>query len=361
MHQHSGIRVDSRVSYERAFAFTQANRRLDALNKAVAALPPAQGSSTAVSPEATPSSGVAVDLPPASVSSVAAQLARASGSNAADTNSSNAPVVISDTGRALATQPPSVAPDSVTRVDHESHARLRASETINSTEVKFDFEVTTQDGDKVKIIVDLLDSTTELKARGRDADGTRFRAHSSSSTTSRAVSIAVEGSLDDGELAAIDKLSSSVVDLAQRFLSGDDRGALDKALSLNFDSSELTTFALHLSQSQTQSVTRVKLRGDAALEGLAQLDSAFADQTKNIGDAIRGLIYQPNDDLDPATIAQVVAQLLPPLLGPVSSDKDGDRPPVGSGADAAPAVVTTSSPAPAPGAIGAASRSGSAL
>ena len=132
------------------------------------------------------------------------------------------------------------------------------------------------------------------------------------------MAIAVQGSLDDGELAAIDKLATGVVDLAQSFLSGDDRGALDKALALNFDASELTTFALHLTQTETQAKTRVKLSGDAALAGLARIDRVFADQTKSLGEALRGLLNEPVGEIDTAARAQLAQQLLPALLAPVA-------------------------------------------
>jgi len=111
----------------------------------------------------------------------------------------------------------------------------------------FSFQLTTQDGDVVTINASAL-----YAAQYEQASGTRGGANVSTlsfeSYEESQFSLSIEGELDEDELAAINDLLSSVNDLADEFYNGDMSVAFEKAMSLGFDSEEISGFALSLTQ-----------------------------------------------------------------------------------------------------------------
>lgn len=111
----------------------------------------------------------------------------------------------------------------------------------------FSFQLTTQDGDVVTINASAL-----YAAQYEQASGTRGGANVSTlsfeSYEESQFSLSIEGELDEDELAAINDLLSNVNDLADEFYNGDMSVAFEKAMSLGFDSEEISGFALSLTQ-----------------------------------------------------------------------------------------------------------------
>ena len=111
----------------------------------------------------------------------------------------------------------------------------------------FSFQLTTQDGDVVTINASAL-----YAAQYEQASGTRGGANVSTlsfeSYEESQFSLFIEGELDEDELAAINDLLSNVNDLADEFYNGDMSVAFEKAMSLGFDSEEISGFALSLTQ-----------------------------------------------------------------------------------------------------------------
>lgn len=103
----------------------------------------------------------------------------------------------------------------------------------------FRFELETKDGDKVYIDARSLQGASF----SQDDNGYGFAASSESEFALR-----IEGDLDDDELAAINDLLKDVNSLSEDFYAGDMQKALEKALSLGYDSSEIGSFSLNLTQ-----------------------------------------------------------------------------------------------------------------
>jgi hypothetical protein len=118
------------------------------------------------------------------------------------------------------------------------------SSIASSQSRTFQFELVTQDGDKVTI-----DASAFQKAYLEQGP----EAFSSGVSSGSDFGFKIEGELDKDEVAAIAELLKDVNALASDFYSGDMSKALDKAMNLGFDSSEIGGFALNLSQ-----VTQVK-------------------------------------------------------------------------------------------------------
>ena len=66
----------------------------------------------------------------------------------------------------------------------------------------------------------------------------------------------MSGDIDADEQQALDALFEQVNELATQFYQGDIQGAFTRAMSLNYDNTELSAFALNLSHRQSWSETR---------------------------------------------------------------------------------------------------------
>ncbi|MEC9261798.1 MAG: DUF5610 domain-containing protein [Pseudomonadota bacterium] len=69
----------------------------------------------------------------------------------------------------------------------------------------------------------------------------------------RGISFSVQGELDDDELGAISDLVKQITDVSKSFFKGDLDTALEKALNLGYDESELAGFALKLNSREVVS------------------------------------------------------------------------------------------------------------
>ncbi len=115
-----------------------------------------------------------------------------------------------------------------------------------SQERSFTLNLKTQDGDTVTLAIQ--SSNTRTGAVGASgAFGTSMTAHDR-------FQFEVDGDLDEGELRAISDLLNDINKLATDFYQGDYADAIKQALSLNFDSSELSAFELNIQESWTERV-----------------------------------------------------------------------------------------------------------
>lgn len=111
----------------------------------------------------------------------------------------------------------------------------------------FSFELRTQDGDIVTINASALYAAQGSQASS-SRDGVSVSSVNFESYEESSFSLSIEGELDEDELKAINDLLSNVNNLADEFYNGDLNVAFDKALSLGFDSDEISGFALSLTQ-----------------------------------------------------------------------------------------------------------------
>ncbi len=108
-----------------------------------------------------------------------------------------------------------------------------------------DFTLMTRDGDKVSI--SFSDTFASVYQSSDQGFGLAVSGEQS-------FQFSVEGGLDEGELAAINKLLSQVGDVAELFFENRFHDAFQSALSIGFDSTEIAAFSLDLSKSVVEEV-----------------------------------------------------------------------------------------------------------
>ncbi len=185
---------------------------------------------------------------------------------------------------------------------------LRAERFEQSVEHSLSFEVTTREGDRVTLHFEQLDYA------GYAAGATRFE---SAQASQRAVSMSVVGELSESELAAIDRAVQSASELASRFFGGDLSSPAEVLASLDFDSAELSTFALDMRQAQSLELTQVYQPAQSRLTGLASRNSGIADLLEALGDGQRHMIEALGEVLDAPSAASLTRGLVPELIAPV--------------------------------------------
>lgn len=172
-----------------------------------------------------------------------------------------------------------------------------AAAITQKTQQKLALEVVTQEGDRVKIVIDERRFSDQRGIAQTGPDGT-IAAFSSQSSFQGRYRISVEGQLNQDEQAALNDLFAQVDDISSRFFGGDVQSAFEQAQSLNLDGQQLASFALNLKFSQ---VTRASSYSETANQtpsiaarlqpaaGLARGVEQAASQGAKAGLAIDGL------------------------------------------------------------------------
>ena len=127
-----------------------------------------------------------------------------------------------------------------------SESRVAAAMVESASKESFAFEVTTRDGDRVTVRME-EQRYSAMSASARESDGVRSEEVRSASLFSGRYAFSVEGSLDDGEKAALADLFGKVQQVSGRFFDGDIQGAFQAAQSLSLGGDELASFSLNLS------------------------------------------------------------------------------------------------------------------
>ncbi|MCV6614704.1 MAG: DUF5610 domain-containing protein [Cellvibrionaceae bacterium] len=136
-----------------------------------------------------------------------------------------------------------------------------------SRERSFEFELTTREGDRISINAASFMRYAEAQAAAQTTAGSAT-AMSFSAAEEYAFDLTIEGDISDKEWQAFSELFNQVYSLAQDFYQGDVGMALEKALSLNYDSSEIAQFSVQLQQSSA-------LRQTAAYEAVQSLQPDY--------------------------------------------------------------------------------------
>lgn len=192
-----------------------------------------------------------------------------------------------------------------------SESRVAAAMVESASKESFAFEVTTRDGDRVTVRME-EQRYSAMSASARESDGVRSEEVRSASLFSGRYAFSVEGSLDDGEKAALADLFGKVQQVSGRFFDGDIQGAFQAAQSLSLGGDELASFSLNLSATRMvsaaayESVSRepssepsanIQLRplGSLArdIQGLAQESVAKGMDLQ----AMEGLMQELLDDI----------------------------------------------------------------
>lgn len=118
----------------------------------------------------------------------------------------------------------------------------------------FNFSLTTQDGDKVRIRA-AYDTVSLFNGQSVAYTGGEVSELSGSFRASSGFYLDVRGELDEEEFLAIEELLGKVKQVSDTFFSGEYEKAFEYALELGFDESEIVEFSLHL---RYQSSVRVE-------------------------------------------------------------------------------------------------------
>ena len=132
------------------------------------------------------------------------------------------------------------------------------SERFAAQAQTFDLQVTTNDGDKLRISVAQASASYSQSSVSAASDGSSSAAQFSSQSSSLQIAglqISVEGQLDDEERAALTKLFGQVQELSDKFFAGDLQGAFDQALKLELDGAQLASLSLNLTQTSVRQAT----------------------------------------------------------------------------------------------------------
>jgi hypothetical protein len=132
------------------------------------------------------------------------------------------------------------------------------SERFAAQAETFDMEVTTRDGDRLRISIAQASANWSQSGIVASSNGNGSSVVASSQSGSMQIGawqVSVEGELDDEERAALEKLFGQVQDLSSKFYAGDLSGAFDRAMALEMDGEQLASMSLRLTQTTVRQAT----------------------------------------------------------------------------------------------------------
>jgi hypothetical protein len=132
------------------------------------------------------------------------------------------------------------------------------SERFAAQAETFEMSVTTRDGDRLRISIAQASAFRLQTGVVASSNGTGSSVAASSQSSSLQIGawqVSVEGELDEGERAALEKLFSQVQELSNKFYSGDLSGAFDRAMALEMDGEQLASMSLRLTQTTVRQAT----------------------------------------------------------------------------------------------------------
>lgn len=165
------------------------------------------------------------------------------------------------------------------------------SERVAARAETFDLQVTTRDGDRLRISVAAASASWSQSSAVVASDGSTTLAASSRSSGSLQIGgfqVQVEGELDAEERAALEDLFGQVRELSDQFYAGDLAGAFDRALQLDMDGSQLASMSLRLTQTTVRQATdaysTVAQQGGQAASAV---NDSLVDYARGLLDALR--------------------------------------------------------------------------
>ncbi len=162
------------------------------------------------------------------------------------------------------------------------------SERFSALAETFDMQVTTRDGDKLRISVAQASASWSQSSVAAASDGRSSVVSASSQSGSLRIGgwqVDVEGELDDDEVKALEKLFGQVQELSDKFYAGDLSGAFDRAMSLNMDGEQLASMSLRLTQTSVRQATDAY--GAVAGQGSSAVNGDLQSYAQSLLDALR--------------------------------------------------------------------------
>ncbi|WP_263141094.1 DUF5610 domain-containing protein [Pseudomonas sp. RIT-PI-AD] len=138
--------------------------------------------------------------------------------------------------------------------DTASISSAAYSERSTAKAQTFDLQVTTKEGDKLRISIAQASSEWSKSASVGDGQNSATASRSGNLQIG-AWNVSVEGDLSDDEKASLKDLLNQVQDISNKFYSGDLSGAFDRAMDLQLDGTQLASMSLNLTQSSVRKAT----------------------------------------------------------------------------------------------------------
>ena len=132
------------------------------------------------------------------------------------------------------------------------HTQVASVERFSHAE-SFSLDLTTQDGDTVKILFANQSDQQSAFAYSGDGNGNYSAVYELSQSHSSAFQFHVQGDRDEGELEAIANLISEITEISNEYFNGDVQKAFEIASEFTLDKTELSSMNLQLTKSQTYS------------------------------------------------------------------------------------------------------------
>ena len=165
------------------------------------------------------------------------------------------------------------------------------SERFAAQAQTFDLQVTTREGDKLRISVAQASASYAQSSVAAASDGSGSVARFSSQSSSLqmgGLQVSIEGDLNDAERASLTKLFGQVQELSDKFFAGDLQGAFDQALKLELDGSQLTSLSLNLSQTSVRQATDAySAVAEQGGQPASAVNNTLIDYAKGLLEALR--------------------------------------------------------------------------
>lgn len=224
-----------------------------------------------------------------------------------------------------------------------AQAVMGAAERFRNSE-DMSVRVRTQDGDEVSINFSRNQSYDAVYGAGADDQGNSVAWMDVSRSESSQYQFSVQGSLDEGEIDALQQMVRDIAGVADEFFNGDVQKAFEQSADIRFDAGELSSMELNMSYSRSlsqasayeqvgqleQPVDKPGLRlgqlmkdlaesvgapslgflqspaqaGRDLMTGLVEQDSRFSDALKDLQDSYRNNLKQLLDAVLPLNKAE---------------------------------------------------------
>ena len=182
-----------------------------------------------------------------------------------------------------------------------SGAAFSETKSFVRSRASFDFDLTTQEGDRIRVSVQELFQKREQLSSLQTSELSASSFDSRTSSASK-FAISVKGDLNEEELAALDDLLTQVADISDAFFSGGVEEAFNQALALEFDSTQIAKFSLDLKSSSLNVYEQTELRSNPQNSripeeyrapqlppGLQSVLSGYAEQIEQLIEAAKEL------------------------------------------------------------------------
>lgn len=180
--------------------------------------------------------------------------------------------------------------------------RLEYATSYERTKNSFEFEVTTQEGDVVKIKAMSDKASYQEALLAQSENGELYYNYAEQSNRS-GFNLQVKGDLNESEMAAIEDLMAQVNDLAEEFYTGDLGTAFDMAMDLTSDGDEIAQFSLDLKQNYMSQTEYGAVSGDA-LSNYAKpaLPKGLAEPLADFAQGVKSAYEKANHFQNPRTL-----------------------------------------------------------